>query len=78
MAAADARSYGLELLERLQLKGEPTDSLESLSLGNQQRVQIAAALIHRPAALILDEPFSGLDPESIDNNQKLLDSFSRR
>ena len=43
MAAADARSYGLELLERLQLKGEPTDSLESLSLGNQQRVQIGRA-----------------------------------
>ena len=46
--------------------GKPTDTLESLSLGNQQRVQIAAALIHRPNALILDEPFSGLDPDSVD------------
>ena len=64
--AAEARRYGLELLERLQLNGKPTDTLESLSLGNQQRVQIAAALIHRPNALILDEPFSGLDPDSVD------------
>ena len=76
MAAADARSYGLELLERLQLKGEPTDSLESLSLGNQQRVQIAAALIHRPAALILDEPFSGLDPESVDTTVQVLREYA--
>ena len=64
--AAEARRYGLELLERLQLNGKPTDTLESLSLGNQQRVQIAAALIHRPSALVLDEPFSGLDPDSVD------------
>lgn len=76
MAAAEARSYGLELLERLQLKGEPTDSLESLSLGNQQRVQIAAALIHRPAALILDEPFSGLDPESVDATVQVLREYA--
>ncbi len=66
MAADDARRHGLELLERLHLHGKPTDTLESLSLGNQQRAQIAAALVHRPAALILDEPFSGLDPESVD------------
>ena len=38
------------------------DLLDNLSLGNQQRVQIAAALVHRPTALVLDEPFSGLDP----------------
>ena len=76
MEATEARSYGLELLERLQLKGEPTDSLESLSLGNQQRVQIAAALIHRPAALILDEPFSGLDPESVDTTVQVLREYA--
>lgn len=76
MEATEARNYGLELLERLQLKGEPNDTLESLSLGNQQRVQIAAALIHRPAALILDEPFSGLDPESVDATVQVLREYA--
>ena len=76
METADARSHALELLERLQLKGEPTDTLESLSLGNQQRVQIAAALVHRPAALILDEPFSGLDPESVDATVQVLREYA--
>lgn len=76
LEAADARSHALELLERLQLKGEPTDTLESLSLGNQQRVQIAAALVHRPSALVLDEPFSGLDPESVEACVQVLREYA--
>jgi ABC-2 type transport system ATP-binding protein len=46
--------------------------LETLSLGNQQRVQISAALVHEPVALVLDEPFSGLDPLAVDLMAELL------
>lgn len=42
------------------------DEVLKLSLGNQQRVQLAAALVHRPDILVLDEPFSGLDPVAVD------------
>ncbi|WP_423058402.1 ABC transporter ATP-binding protein [Brevibacterium linens] len=71
-----AKRRGLELLEQLDLKGEPTDTLESVSLGNQQKVQIAAALIHDPQALVLDEPFSGLDPVAVDRTLGVLTSFA--
>jgi ABC-2 type transport system ATP-binding protein len=54
------------LLERLGLAERRNDPLQSLSLGNQQRVQIAAALVHGPDVLVLDEPFSGLDPMAVD------------
>jgi len=55
-----------DLLDRLGLGARRKDKLESLSLGNQQRVQVAAALVHEPDVLILDEPFSGLDPLAVD------------
>ncbi len=54
------------LLERLELSARADDPVERLSLGNQQRVQICAALVHEPDLLILDEPFSGLDPLAIE------------
>jgi len=61
-----------KLLERLGLAERAGDVLETLSLGNQQRVQIAAALVHEPVALVLDEPFSGLDPIAVDAMADLL------
>jgi ABC-2 type transport system ATP-binding protein len=72
LATAEAGRRTDELLERLGLTDRSADMLETLSLGNQQRVQIAAALVHRPVALVLDEPFSGLDPFAVDAMADLL------
>lgn len=68
--AATARAE--ELLAHFGLTERQHDLLDELSLGNQQRVQIAASLIHRPEALVLDEPFSGLDPLAVDTMTDLL------
>jgi len=53
-------------LTRLQLADRADSLLDDLSLGNQQRVQLAAAVLHGPRLLVLDEPFSGLDPVGVD------------
>ncbi|WP_062527161.1 ABC transporter ATP-binding protein [Demequina rhizosphaerae] len=66
VAKADAESRASGLLDALGLAERRDDLLHTLSLGNQQRVQVAAALIHEPDLLILDEPFSGLDPIAMD------------
>ena len=70
--AASAQRRADDLLAHFDLGERRDDLLDSLSLGNQQRVQIAAALIHHPAALVLDEPFSGLDPIAVDQMVELL------
>jgi ABC-2 type transport system ATP-binding protein len=62
----EARASAERLLGTLEVVGDPGARVESLSLGNQQRVQLAAALVHRPEVLVLDEPFSGLDPVGVD------------
>ena len=72
MSRLDARSGALDLLDRFGIADRTKDKLESLSLGNQQRVQVAASLMHHPTALILDEPFSGLDPIAVDSMSSLL------
>ncbi|WBB52208.1 ATP-binding cassette domain-containing protein [Verrucosispora sp. WMMD573] len=66
LTAEAARRATDRLLERVGLAERGDDLLETLSLGNQQRAQIAAALVHDPEVLVLDEPFSGLDPLAVD------------
>ena len=62
----DARAQAARMVEVLGVPDRVKDKTETLSLGNQQRVQLAAALVHRPEVLVLDEPFSGLDPVGVD------------
>ncbi len=76
--AGAAKVAGQRLLERFGLAERAADKLESLSLGNQQRVQIAAAVIAEPQLLVLDEPFSGLDPGATDSMAALLREHAAR
>ncbi|OJV81566.1 MAG: ABC transporter ATP-binding protein [Cellulomonas sp. 73-92] len=69
---AGAERRARELLTRLDLAPRADDRLDTLSLGNQQRAQIAAALVHEPSLLVLDEPFSGLDPIAVDTVVNVL------
>ena len=69
MRAGDARAHGMELLARFDLADRAKARISELSKGMAQKVQLATALVNRPRLLILDEPFSGLDPV----NQGLLE-----
>jgi ABC-2 type transport system ATP-binding protein len=78
MSGTAARTAVVEHLERFGLGERRGDPVEKLSLGNQQRVQIIAALVPAPIALVLDEPFSGLDPAAVDSMADLLREHTRR
>jgi ABC-2 type transport system ATP-binding protein len=76
-AAAAGRSAD-GWIDRLGLTERARDRVEQLSLGNQQRVQLAAALVHEPELLVLDEPFSGLDPVGVDVLSGVLSDYASR
>ncbi len=64
--AATGRRRAVDLLERLGLAERSNDEVEKLSGGMAQRVQLAAAMVHGPELLVLDEPFNGLDPVAVE------------
>lgn len=66
MSGPDAQVATTSWLERLGIADRADSKVDALSHGNQQRVQLAAALVHSPEVLILDEPLAGLDPTGID------------
>ena len=72
-----ARAAAPRWLERLGLEEVGGRRLETLSLGNQQRAQLAVALVHDPELLVLDEPFSGLDPVGVDVLSEVLRERAR-
>jgi len=72
MDEREARAAASSWLERLGLADRAASTIEELSHGNQQRAQLAAALLHEPELLILDEPFAGLDPVAVRTLAELL------
>ena len=75
---ATAERRASELLGRLDLAARAQDQTIALSHGNQQRVQLAVAMVHDPDLFVLDEPFAGLDPSVVDDLSKTLRTEARR
>jgi ABC-2 type transport system ATP-binding protein len=73
---AAARNATRAVIDRVGLGGLSDRRVEHLSHGNQQRAQLAVALVHDPDLLILDEPFAGLDPIGVDTLAGLLQTLA--
>ncbi|HYM50513.1 MAG TPA: ATP-binding cassette domain-containing protein [Candidatus Limnocylindrales bacterium] len=77
LRAPSAQQAATGWLARLGLKERANDEVQKLSRGNQQRVQLAAALLYEPVLLVLDEPFAGLDPVAVDVMSSVLRDRAR-
>ena len=78
VARAEARKRAAEWLERMGLLDRATRPVEELSKGMQQKIQFIATVIHEPELLVLDEPFSGLDPVNAGVLKDIILDFRRR
>jgi ABC-2 type transport system ATP-binding protein len=78
MHRGDAERSTDRWLERLGIGDRADSKLEDLSHGNQQRVQLVAAIVHDPDLLVLDEPFAGLDPIGVESLSDVIKEFAAR
>ena len=75
MSGAEAKRSAAELLERFEITEYAGMTADKLSKGNQQKVQLAATLIHNPELIFLDEPFSGLDPVNAESLRRIINGL---
>jgi len=78
LSTRDARKNTADLLSRFEVSHFSDRLLSTLSLGNQQRIQFIAALVHKPSLLVLDEPFNGLDPVAMAQLTKILREMTQQ
>ncbi|MCP2036208.1 ABC-2 type transport system ATP-binding protein [Planomicrobium sp. HSC-17F08] len=77
MPKADAKKEVQKWLERFEVPHYASKKVEELSKGNQQKIQLIASLLHKPSLLILDEPFSGLDPVNVEMLKSAILDFQK-
>lgn len=78
MSKAEAKREAAAWLERFEVPHYGQKKVEELSKGNQQKIQLIASLLHKPSLLILDEPFSGLDPVNVEMLKKAILDFQKQ
>lgn len=78
MSSSEAKKEAAAWLERFQVPHYASKKVEELSKGNQQKIQLIASLLHKPSLLILDEPFSGLDPVNVEMLKSAILDFQKQ